>query len=142
MGRGNRLLAGTVLGATIVLMAASAEAAGSSSSAALYTTSQAQHGAMLYRRNCASCHAGNLKGDVGPALVGRPFRQMASAQNLTAKSLLEVVAQSMPKTNPGALKASQYDAIIAFILQKNGYPAGSARLTAHETGLNTLKLAK
>lgn len=109
---------------------------------ALYTKSQAQYGSKLYRDNCASCHAGNLQGDVGPALVGKQFRQMASAQNLTVKSLLHVTSQSMPKTDPGGLKASEYDAIIAFILEQNGYPAGKTKLTEAESSLNSVKLAK
>lgn len=109
---------------------------------ALYTKAQSRDGSKLYRDNCASCHGSNLQGDIGPALVGKHFEQMASAQNLTVNSLLEVTSQSMPKTNPGGLKASQYDSIIAFILHKNGYPAGKTKLTKTEPGLKSVKLAK
>lgn len=67
---------------------------------------------------------------------------MAAAQDLTAKSLLAVISQSMPKTNPGGLSADQYDAIVAYILQENGYPAGTTKLTGKDAGLQSLKLAK
>lgn len=113
-----------------------------SGSTAVYTKAQAQQGGQLYSRQCASCHAGDLSGDVGPALKGSTFRQMAAAQDLTAKSLLAVISQSMPKTNPGGLSADQYDAIVAYILQENGYPAGTTKLTGKDTGLQSLKLAK
>lgn len=142
MGRETRLLFGMAMAIGMVLPAARASAAAAASSAGLYTPAQARHGALLYRENCASCHAADLHGNIGPALVGPQFRQMAAAQALTAKSLLAVASSSMPQTNPGGLKPAQYNAIIAFILQKNGYPAGSTKLTPHEAGLDSLKLAK
>lgn len=138
-----RPLAGAAILAALSLAIPPAMAAnGPASAPALFTTSQAQSGAQLYSQQCASCHAGDLSGNVGPALKGSTFRQMAAAQDLTAQSLLEVVSQSMPKTNPGGLSAGQYDAIIAYILQQNGYPAGSTKLTGSEAGLKSLKLAK
>lgn len=142
MGKAKRLLAGAGVAIGFAMGTSVAFAQGNGSASGVYTKSQAEHGAEVYRENCASCHAGNLQGNVGPALVGKPFRQMAAAQNLTARSLRDVIAQSMPQTNPGGLSAGQYDAITAFILQKNGYPAGSTKLTAKEPGLKALKLAK
>lgn len=142
MGRETRLLIGMAMAIAFVLPSVQAGAATKASAARLYTQAQAQHGALLYRQSCASCHAADLRGNIGPALVGTHFRQMASAQNLTAKSLLAVVSSSMPQTNPGALKPAQYDAIMAFILQRNGYPAGATKLSQNEAGLDSLKLAK
>ena len=45
----------------------------------------------------------------------------------------------MPQTNPGGLTATQYLAVLAYILQQNKYPAGPAPLTAAK--LASVKLA-
>jgi hypothetical protein len=67
---------------------------------------------------------------------------MAAAQALTAQSLLMVITQSMPQDNPGTLSPVQYAALTAYILQQNGYPAGSADLSADTPGLKDLNLSQ
>ena len=109
---------------------------------ALYTTAQASQGGSVYASQCASCHGGHLEGDIGPALKGRQFGQMAAAQQLTAASLLEVISQSMPKLTPGSLTATEYASIMAYILQQNGFPAGQTPLTPNDPQLQHLSLSK
>lgn len=142
MGSAKRLWCGAAIVTSLGLGTPWALAGIGGSAPALYTKAQAQQGKKLYRDSCAICHGGHLQGGAGPALTGSMFQQMAAAQDLTPKSLLGVVSQSMPKTNPGGLSADQYDDIIAYILQQNGYPAGSTKLTATESGMQSLKLAK
>ena len=91
--------------------------------AALYTVNQAQRGAAIYARQCAACHGDTLDGGAGPALQGMAFNEMASAQHLTIKSLLDVTSRTMPLTAPGSLKQEEYAAVIAFILQQSGFLA-------------------
>ena len=67
---------------------------------------------------------------------------MAVAQNLNAQSLLTVVSQSMPQDNPGSLTQDQYAAVVAFILQQNGYPAGTAALSPANSALKDLNLSQ
>ncbi|HWC63412.1 MAG TPA: c-type cytochrome [Rhizomicrobium sp.] len=107
---------------------------------ALYTADQAAQGAALYASQCAACHGAQLEGIAGPALTGRAFHQMAAAQNLTAKSLLDVISTTMPMTAPGKLTADQYAALAAFILQRSGYPAGSKPLSKDNPDLAGLNL--
>ncbi len=66
---------------------------------AIYTRGQSQQGAALYASQCAVCHGAQLEGSAGPALTGAAFHQMAAAQHLTPKSLLDVVSTTMPIGN-------------------------------------------
>jgi mono/diheme cytochrome c family protein len=109
---------------------------------ALYTAAQASAGAAVFAQSCATCHGAQLEGVAGPALKGPAFHQMAVAQNLTAQSLLTVVSQSMPQDNPGSLTADQYGALVAYILQQNGYPAGTGTLSASSPNLKDLNLSQ
>jgi mono/diheme cytochrome c family protein len=107
-----------------------------------YSAAQAAQGKAVFSSQCAACHGANLQGDTGPALKGSSFQQMAAAQQLTGASLLAVIAQSMPKDNPGGLKPAQYDQVTAYILQQNGYPAGSTALSPKNPQLQALALSK
>lgn len=107
---------------------------------ALYTGDQATAGAGVYQQACASCHGGALEGVSAPALKGAAFGDMSTAQSLTADSLLEVTASSMPQSDPGSLKPDEYNAVVAYILQQNGYPAGTVPLAPHAAGLSDTKI--
>src|SRR5262249_53786727 len=48
--------------------------------------------------------------------------------------------RTMPKTQAGTLSASDYNAVLAFILDRNGYPAGDRELTADQNALAALRL--
>ena len=106
---------------------------------ALYTADQAIAGAAVYAQSCAACHGAQMEGVAAPALKGPALGDMAAAQGLTAQSLLDVVANTMPQSDPGSLKPEEYNAVTAYILQQNNYPAGTAALT---TGAAALKDAK
>ena len=93
-----------------------------SSPPTLYTVEQAKVGANAYAQNCAMCHGADLKGGVGPALAGRSF---VAGRGATIGGVFAAVSQQMPATDPGGLSHAQYEAIMAYILQKNGYPAGA-----------------
>lgn len=107
---------------------------------ALYTADQATAGAAVYQQSCASCHGAGLEGVSAPALKGAAFGDMATAQSLTVDSLFEVTAASMPQSDPGSLKPDEYSAVVAYILQQNGYPSGNTPLAAHAAGLSDAKV--
>jgi polar amino acid transport system substrate-binding protein len=107
---------------------------------ALYTAAQATAGATVYAQSCASCHGAQMEGIAAPALKGSAFGEMANAQSLTADSLLDVVANTMPQSDPGSLKPEEYNAVTAYILQQNGYPAGSAAFAKGAAGLKETKI--
>lgn len=107
---------------------------------AVYTAEQASAGAAVYAQACAVCHGAALEGVAAPGLKGEYFKQMAAAQQLTADSLLSVTVQTMPQTDPGSLTAEQYNQVVAYVLQQNGYPAGDVPLAPGAPKLTALML--
>lgn len=107
----------------------------------LYTAAQAQAGAAIYASSCAACHGAQMEGVAAPALKGSAFGELAAAQGLTAQSLLEVIANTMPQSDPGSLKPEDNNAVTAYILQQNGYLAGTAALAPGAAGVRDAKLA-
>jgi mono/diheme cytochrome c family protein len=106
---------------------------------AVFTAEQAEQGKVFYAQDCASCHGPDLEGGNGPALTGTSFRQLMADQNRTAASLLQVISETMPYDAPGNLPDAQFDAILAYILSRSGYPAGSEKLTAENPHMAELK---
>ena len=100
----------------------------------LYTEDQATKGALAYYKNCAMCHAptlgGQLAGYSGPALKGADFAD--PSYNFHLSDIFNFVAKLMPAATPGSLTHVQDVDIMAFILQQNGYPAGSKELVYEE----------
>jgi polar amino acid transport system substrate-binding protein len=107
---------------------------------AVFTADQARDGRILYPRLCGACHGMEMEGESGPALTGPDFRQMLTDQNLTAKSLLDIIEQTMPYDAPGMYPDEQYNDIMAYILSRSGYPAGGDRLSPDNPRLQELKL--
>ena len=107
---------------------------------AVYTDAQATSGATVYAQSCAACHGSQLEGVAAPALKGPAFGDMANAQSLTVDTLLDVISNTMPQSDPGSLKAEDYAAVTAYILQQNNYPAGSAALARGAAGLKDAKI--
>jgi mono/diheme cytochrome c family protein len=68
------------------------------------------------------------------------FNEMASAQHLTVKSLLDVTSRTMPLTRPGSLKQEEYAALTAFILQQSGFLAGDRPLSEESVNLSDIDL--
>jgi PQQ-dependent dehydrogenase (methanol/ethanol family) len=122
------------LGASLLLAATlaagSAVSQGPAGPAAIYTAAQASAGAALYGAQCAVCHGADLTGGEGPALKGDAFKDLATIQKLTPASLHKVIVDTMPKGAPRSLTAEQYAQVTAYILQQNGYAAGTAPFTA------------
>jgi hypothetical protein len=51
-----------------------------------------------------------------------------------------VVSLTMPQSDPASLTPSQYNRVVAFILQQNGYPAGNTPLAPGAAALKKLQL--
>lgn len=69
------------------------------------------------------CHGADLKGGAGPALTGKGFASEGTHSSIGVVFTQE--AQQMPAGQPGSLSQTQYEDVMAYILQQNGYPAGS-----------------
>jgi len=93
-----------------------------------YTRAQAASGAAVYTATCQQCHGVNLQGQAGPGLVGAAFSNYVGKHG-TAASLEDFIAKQMPADKPGSLTQQQYLDVTAFLLSRNGYPAGDVPLT-------------
>ena len=91
-----------------------------------YTQAQATQGHQLFNNQCAQCHRPDLTGAAGPALIGPTF--LAKWGNKPLSDLYQFEHQNMPANNPGSVPRDQLIAITAYILQKNGFPAGNSPL--------------
>jgi alcohol dehydrogenase (cytochrome c) len=94
-----------------------------------YSTEQAAQGAALFKQKCAVCHGANLQGGAGPALVGNQFFLRYRSKPLGA--LWSTIHTEMPLTAPSTLSNAQSLALVAFILQRNGFPAGPSPIIGH-----------
>jgi len=103
---------------------------GAAASAGWFTEAQATHGHQLFNNQCAQCHRPDLTGAAGPALVGPTF--LAKWSNKPLSDLYQFEHKNMPATNPGSVPSDQLRAITAYILQKNGFPAGNSPLDKSE----------
>jgi len=96
-----------------------------------YTTDQAELGAFLYDTHCSACHAPNMtgrldaNGDAFP-LVGSEFWRRHEGKGLN--ETFSFMRTRMPLGMAGSLPDRDYAAILAYVLQANGYPAGMTAL--------------
>ena len=97
----------------------------------VFTPAQASRGEATFRRVCAACH------DTGEFSGGR-FR--LSWVGRSAGDLFDTIATLMPEGDPGSLTPAQYAALVAYLLQLNGYPAGEAALPASLSALRALEI--
>jgi S-disulfanyl-L-cysteine oxidoreductase SoxD len=94
----------------------------------VYTEQQAERGNITFSASCARCHSSEPNaGEEGRQLVGEHFWQ--SYRESTVDHLLDFVSKNMPNGNGGSLSAGSYADVVAFILSRNGLPAGTRELT-------------
>src|SRR6476620_10604208 len=94
----------------------------------VYTKQQADRGAISFTATCDRCHGGTTNGgDEGRTLAGERFWK--SFRESTVDHLLDYVSRNMPNGAGGTLSAGVYADLVAFILSRNGLPAGNAELT-------------
>ena len=93
-----------------------------------YSPEQAAAGHITFNSYCAQCHRPDLTGAMGPALIGDAFLQ--TWLNRPLGDLFNFEHSKMPATNPGSVPDDRMWTITAYILQKNGFTAGSTPLSA------------
>jgi mono/diheme cytochrome c family protein len=107
---------------------------------ASYTQEQFARGASLYSKNCSTCHGPNLNdGEFGGApLAGHDFKDRFFGT--TVDSLFSFMSSAMPPDRPGGLTAQEYAALTAYVIGRNGVPAGAAELPSDPDALAKLSL--
>jgi PQQ-dependent dehydrogenase (methanol/ethanol family) len=105
-----------------------------------FSAAQATRGETVYAASCATCHAANLSGQAGPALAGKSFQSYLRGSK-TAYGLYDFIAKQMPADKPGSLSQADDLAVTAFLLQRNGYPAGTAPMSVANAKTQSLAVA-
>jgi len=98
----------------------------------VFTLEQAQSGSAFYERNCAACHGIDFEGSGdAPPLAGGAF--MLKWRPKMVSELFGLILQTMPPANPQSLDEAAGLNATAYILQRNGAPAGRDALRAGAT---------
>jgi len=105
----------------------------------VYTEEQSKRGERVYADSCTSCHAAELAGgQVVPALVGDDF--LNKWTGAMVGDLFEQIRMTMPQDAPGSLTADQYADVLAYILNKNKFPAGQKELKADSEAIKAIRI--
>jgi len=110
----------------------------SAQQASVYDAAQAERGRRIYGTHCASCHGTDLDGGVGPVLAGAAFLHKWSEKG--ARSLFTVTRTSMPRPAVGSLSAEAYADVFAYMLARNGVPAGGMAFDGSNAMLGAVDL--
>lgn len=106
----------------------------------IYTAEQATRGDAVYVEKCSSCHGAELNGgEMAPGLIGGEFT--ANWNDLSIGDLFERMRISMPQNNPGSLSRQQNADVLAYLLSKANYPAGTTEMPSQTEVLNGIKFA-
>ena len=94
-----------------------------------FTAAQVAAGKTAYNSNCAVCHGSTMtNGTFGTPLAGEYFTKMWGGK--TVRALYDRANKTMPPAAPGSLAKDSYADIVAYILELNGFKAGSMELKA------------
>ena len=137
----------TTLCLTAVLAALCAAAAGAQAPAAepriwqgIFTAEQAARGKETYTTVCLRCHAGDLTGVTAPALTGDRFFSSWGGEPIDR--LFLKIRDTMPPNFGSIIDTRAKLDIVAYILQTNGFPAGTAELVAGADDLSNAQILK
>ena len=114
-----------------------AQDAGKTTWDGVYSDAQASKGEAVYQDKCAKCHGTELTGGDAPDLVGAGFA--SDWDGLTVTQLFDRTKTSMPQDNPGSLSRDDTAAIVAFILEKNGFPSGANDMSSDGAAMGQIK---
>jgi alcohol dehydrogenase (cytochrome c) len=105
--------------------------------AGLFTVAQSARGQALYAGRCAGCHGANLVGGTAPPLTGPLFAASWGPESLFAQALGRTftvddlaffTSTMMPPGNAKSISPQDHAAILAFLLEQNGYRPGATEL--------------
>ena len=128
------LLAGSCLAWATALGASSLAARGyatqTTTNDGIYSKAQADGAKAQFEKICAECHPFTVAARKKPKdlpLGDEPFFQQWSGRPLT--ELVTLIALTMPNDGSAVVSDAEAVDLVAYILQQNGFPAGSNPLT-------------
>ena len=107
----------------------------------VFTAEQAKRGKAEFDQTCSRCHNLALIGsERGPAIKGSTF--LSHWDKGTVADLFIKIRDTMPEGGPGTLNEDIKIDILSYILQQNGFPAGTSELKKDVSSLEDIRLAK
>jgi mono/diheme cytochrome c family protein len=95
------------------------------------TEDQVNRGKAVYSASCANCHGSRLRGSPGgPGVAGPDFEE--TWVGASVYDLFTFVKTQMPKARPATLSSKKYIDVVAYILNRNGFPAGETELSVDD----------
>jgi nitrate/TMAO reductase-like tetraheme cytochrome c subunit len=91
-----------------------------------YTEEQAATGGKTFAQSCAPCHGANLEGGAGPALKGTSWQQLYGGAKLL--TVWGEIKGPMAQFAGTTFATQQSLDLLAYLLQRNGFPAGKQAL--------------
>ncbi len=132
-----RLFIATLLSCVITLGASAQQP--SSTVDGIYTEEQASRGEAIYNVACIACHGLDLGGNSNsPGLVGMGFLFLWEGRSVG--EFFEKIRSEMPTDRPGQLPAQDYLDVVAYILQKNSFPAAERELASDVETLSLIEI--
>lgn len=113
----NKIRVSMITAAAAAVFACTAVAQPKTIKDGVYTAEQAETGKALYEQRCSACHNADF------------YRgTLSNRNNQPLAYLFEEILVTMPADMPGSLMDSEYEAILAHILQLTGFPEGEEPL--------------
>jgi cytochrome c5 len=106
----------------------------------VYTAAQAEHGKTVYTRHCSRCHGEDLAGRRDYPLSGERFMDRWEAHTL--EHLFVLIRDSMPPDGINTVDPADKRDIVAYVLQQNGFPAGTTELSQDVAVLGTVGIER
>ena len=106
----------------------------------VFTTEQAERGKAAYTKHCSRCHGDDLAGRRDYPLSGERFIDHWEAHTLD--HLFRLIRDSMPPDAVNAIEATDKRDIVAYLLQQNGFPAGTTELSLDDDVLATFEISR
>jgi alcohol dehydrogenase (cytochrome c) len=107
-----------------------------------FTEEQFGRGAVLYQRECASCHGADLEGAVAPAIAGVSFRKSYSSNGINVGDLFNRIRTSMPPRQIDVLNEDEYIDVVAYVLGRNNVLPGDEPLSGNYAALARIPFAR
>jgi S-disulfanyl-L-cysteine oxidoreductase SoxD len=102
----------------------------------VYTDAQATRGKNLFNTACIRCHGADLAGTTAPALKGDRF-QTSWGGDVIDRLFGKIRDTMPPNFSTASLDDKQKLDIVSYILQTNGYPAGTTELAVGSPDLTS-----
>ena len=107
----------------------------------VYTDEQATRGQAAYREHCSRCHRDDTSGGgEGPQLTGPNF--FDRWHDLTLFDVFTEIQSAMPHDYEVFISADAARDVVAYLLQKNGIPAGKDELSKEFDDLRDILITR